>query len=82
MTGNSQNEFENANNKFAIELYHQLKNQKIEFMNKTMYLNYFENNDMQALTIPYKDINKAFCIILPIILYLTVIIYKYTNYEF
>lgn len=38
---------------------------EIEFMNKTEYLSYYENNEFQFITKPYKGNDKSFCIILP-----------------
>jgi len=37
----------------------------IDFMNKTEYLSYYENNDFQFISKPYKGNDKSFCIILP-----------------
>lgn len=38
---------------------------EIDFMNKTEYLSYYENNDFQFISKPYKGNDKSFCIILP-----------------
>lgn len=35
------------------------------FMNKTEFLNYYENNQLQFVSIPYKNSQLSFCIILP-----------------
>lgn len=36
-----------------------------DFMNKTEYLNYYENKQLQFVSIPYKGKQLSFCIILP-----------------
>jgi serpin B len=38
---------------------------EINFMNKTEYLSYYENNDFQFISKPYEGNDKSFCIILP-----------------
>lgn len=38
---------------------------KIDYMNKTEYLNYYENNQLQFVSIQYKGSDISFCIILP-----------------
>lgn len=38
---------------------------EIDFMLKTEYLSYYENNDFQFVSKPYKGNDKSFCIILP-----------------
>lgn len=38
---------------------------EIDFMNKTEYLSYYENNDFQFISKPYEGNDKSFCIILP-----------------
>lgn len=38
---------------------------EIEFMNKTAYLSYYENDDYQFISKPYKGNDKSFCVILP-----------------
>jgi serpin B len=36
-----------------------------DFMNKTEFIKYFENDEFQFVSIPYKGHDKSFCIILP-----------------
>ena len=38
---------------------------QIDFMNQTEFLGYFENDEIQFVSIPYKGNDKSFCIILP-----------------
>jgi serpin B len=38
---------------------------EIDFMNKTEYLNYYENNDIQFISKPYEGNAQSLCIILP-----------------
>lgn len=38
---------------------------QIDFMNKTEFQKYFENDEFQFISIPYKGHDKSFCIILP-----------------
>lgn len=38
---------------------------EIDFMNKTENVSYYENNDFQSISKPYKGKDKSFCIILP-----------------
>jgi len=38
---------------------------QIDFMNQTEFLRYFENDEFQFVSIPYKGNDKSFCIILP-----------------
>jgi len=42
---------------------------KVDFMHKTEYLKYFENDEIQFVSKPYKGNDKSFCIILPRKLY-------------
>jgi serpin B len=38
---------------------------KVDFMNKTEFLGYYENKDFQFITKPYIGNDKSFCVILP-----------------
>lgn len=38
---------------------------EVDFMNKTEYLEYYENTDFQFISKPYEGYDKSFCIILP-----------------
>jgi len=41
------------------------KTEKIEFMHKKEYLDYYENNNFQFISKTYEGFDKSFCIILP-----------------
>lgn len=41
------------------------ENVKIDFMNKTEHLDYFENKDFQFISKKYQGYDKSFCVILP-----------------
>ncbi len=49
------------------DVFHSIDKSKseIDFMNKTAYLSYYENDDFQFVSKPYKGNDKSFCIVLP-----------------
>jgi len=60
-----QNKFKKGKTTPAI-FYTDTKNQfKLDFMNTTENLKYYENDDYQFISKPYKDSDFSFCIILP-----------------
>lgn len=59
------NKFEKQQTKLEL-FYSSSENQyKIDFMKKTEKLQYFENEELQLISKPYKDSSLSFCIILP-----------------
>jgi len=59
------NKFEKQQTKSEL-FYSNSENQyKIDFMKKTEKLQYFENEELQLISKPYKDSTLSFCIILP-----------------
>ncbi|AJR04966.1 hypothetical protein AW14_13210 [Siansivirga zeaxanthinifaciens CC-SAMT-1] len=55
---------------------------KVDFMNITENLNYFENESFQFITKPYKDSDLSFCVLLPKTLYGLEAIENNLNAEF
>lgn len=63
--GKWRNEFDKGLTK--PDVFYSINNDesKIDFMNKTEYLNYYENKDYQFISKAYEGDDKSFCIILP-----------------